>query len=520
MSHFKNRVTMSQRQILSVFEQYQKSRLHFVRSVADLASRPQNTGILINAGVITLLRPLMLDEVTSIQQAAVLALSRLADQHRSLAEAVVREGILPQLVLSLGSKNIMLKRTAALVLRAVARHSSELSQAVVDSRGMDSLVLCLEEVDPSLREAAAWALGSIVQHDASLSQLVVDAGAVPLLVLCLLEPNVSLKRIAVSALSDICKHTPELAQAVVDTGAVAYLAQMTNSPDAKLKRQVFSALSHISKHSVSLSEMVLEAEVFPAALLSLRDPDEYVRKNVATLLREVTKLSPELAQMIVNWGGLGAVIDYLGSSHGNLRLSGIMMLGYVAAHSETLAMAVILSKGVPQLALCLSEESEQHMKAATVWSIGQIGSHTPEHAKAVATANLLPRLLELYMDAGSSEDLRAKCKKALKGILQKCTSLQSMEPLLYDAPTSILKHVLCQLSKVLPHDSKARRVFVTSGGLKRVLEMDAEPDSDLQKHINTITSCFPDDIVKYYSPGYSQALLESLDTHQPRQLSS
>lgn len=68
-------------------------------------------------------------------------------------------------------------------------------------------------------------------------------------------------------------------------------------------------------------------------------------------------------------------------------------------------------QGVPQLALCLSEESEQHMKAATVWSVGQIGQHTTEHAKAVATANLLPKLLELYMDAGSSEDLKAKVRR-------------------------------------------------------------------------------------------------------------
>lgn len=67
-------------------------------------------------------------------------------------------------------------------------------------------------------------------------------------------------------------------------------------------------------------------------------------------------------------------------------------------------------QGVNQLALALSEESEDHIKAATVWSIGQIGRHTPEHAKAVALANLLPKLLELYMDAGSSEDLQTKVK--------------------------------------------------------------------------------------------------------------
>lgn len=52
----------------------------------------------------------------------------------------------------------------------------------------------------------------------------------------------------------------------------------------------------------------------------------------------------QLSQLIVNCGGLGAVIDCLGNCTGGQRLPGIMMLGYVAAHSENLAMAVILSK--------------------------------------------------------------------------------------------------------------------------------------------------------------------------------
>ncbi|XP_041817689.1 sperm-associated antigen 6 [Chelmon rostratus] len=506
---------MSQRQIIQVFEQYQKSRMQFVQTVADLASRPQNIEILLNAGVMSMLRPLILDVVPGIQQTAALALGRLADHSDDLAEAVVKEGILPQLVHSLASQNRFYKKAAAFVLRAVAKHSPELSQAVVACGGVDALVLCLEDFDPGVKEAAAWALGYIARHNTLLSQSVVDAGAVPLLVMCLLEPEMALKRIAASTLSDISKHTPELAHTVVDNGAIAHLAQMILNPDAKLKRQVFSALSQISKHSVSLAEMVIEAEIFPAAVACLRDPDEYVRKNVTTLMREVVKHTPELSQVIVNCGGMAAVIDYLGDCRGNLRLPGIMMLGYVAAHSENLAMAVILSKGVPQLALCLSEESEHHIKAATAWSIGQIGHHTPEHAKAVSTANLLPRLLELYMDASSSEDLQAKSKKALKSILQKCIDLPALEPLLYDVPSNILKHVLCQFSKVLPHDSKARRLFVTSGGLKKVQEIQAEPGSLLQEHINAINSCFPEEIVRYYSPGYSEVLLERLENYQP-----
>ena len=52
----------------------------------------------------------------------------------------------------------------------------------------------------------------------------------------------------------------------------------------------------------------------------------------------------KLSQLIVNAGGVAAIVDYVGDTRGNVRLPGIMMLGYVAAHSENLAMAVIVSK--------------------------------------------------------------------------------------------------------------------------------------------------------------------------------
>lgn len=39
-------------------------------------------------------------------------------------------------------------------------------------------------------------------------------------------------------------------------------------------------------------------------------------------------------------------------------------------------------------------------------------------------------------------------KRALKSIVQYCTHLTALEPLLYVAPNNILKHVLYQYSKV------------------------------------------------------------------------
>jgi len=290
---------------------------------------------------------------------------------------------------------------------------------------------------------------------------------------------------------------------------------MILNPDAKLKRQVLSCFSQISKHSVELAEMVVEAEIFPSVLTCLKDNDELVMKNTATLIREIAKHTPELCQLIMNAGGIGAVIDYIGETKGTIRLPGIMMLGYVAAHSETLAMAVIMSKGVSQLAIILSEEQEDHIKAATVWALGQIGGHTPEHAKAIAVSNVLPRLLQSYISSESSEDLQMKSKTALKKILQKCVYLPSLEPLLHDAPSNILKHVVAQYSKVLPNDPQARRLFVTSGGLKKVQEIETESGTPLEEHIRAINNCFPEEIVRYYSPGYSEALLQRVESFRP-----
>jgi hypothetical protein len=49
---------------------------------------------------------LLLDVVPTIQQTAALALGRLANYNDSLAEAVVKGDILPQLVYSLSEQNV------------------------------------------------------------------------------------------------------------------------------------------------------------------------------------------------------------------------------------------------------------------------------------------------------------------------------------------------------------------------------------------------------------------------------
>ncbi|XP_013775029.1 sperm-associated antigen 6-like [Limulus polyphemus] len=504
-----------EKHVAQVFENYQRARHQFVQTITDLSSKSYNVETLQAAGVLLHLRPLLLDTVPSIQQMSALALGKLANHSREMADAVVKSNVLPQLVYSLAHQNKYYKRSAAFVLRTVSRHSAELAKAVVEVGGLDALLLCLEEFDPQVKESAVWALANVAKHSTELAEAVVEVGAVPLLVLCLQEPEVSLKRIVATALAEIGKHTLELAQALTDTGAIPHLVNLISNPDVKLKRQVLWALSSIVKHSVELAELSVEAEAYPTVLSLLRNQDELVCKNAAIFVRETVKHSSELAFLVVNAGGLGPVVDYLNDTGGHACLPGIMLIGYIAAHSENLAMAVIKSKGVPPLSAMLHEGPEDHMKAAAAWSLGQVGCHTPVHSRAVAETNVLPKLLELFLDPDSSCDLKEKCKRSLKMILQKCTVFPALESLLHLAPPNILKYVMAQFSKVLPHDPEARRLFVTSGGLKKVQLIKAEPGSLLQEHIHAVNSCFPEEIVRYYSPGYPEELLQRVENYQP-----
>lgn len=238
-----------------------------------------------------------------------------------------------------------------------------------------------------------------------------------------------------------------------------------------------------------------------------------------------------MAQLIVNSGGVAAVVDYVNETRGNARLPGIMTLGYIAAFSETLALSVIVAKGVPPLAQALGTETEEHIQAACAWSLGQVGRHSPDHAKTLGDHAVLPKLLKVLTSPGSegeetNTDLKTKTKRALKSILEKTLHLDALEPLLQiSTPPNILKYVVAQFAKILPHDVAARKTFVTIGCLQRLQEIasnlsgqDANTGSPssalsgtkLGEYIRAINECYPEEIVRYYSPGYSATLLEKV----------
>ena len=49
----------------------------------------------------------------------------------------------------------------------------------------------------------------------------------------------------------------------------------------------------------------------------------------------------------------------------------------------------------------------------------------------------------------------------------------------------------------------------------QVQEIKADPGTPLSESIAAINACFPEEIVKYYSPGYSETLLQRVESFQP-----
>lgn len=108
------------------------------------------------------------------------------------------------------------------------------------------------------------------------------------------------------------------------------------------------------------------------------------------------------------------------------------------------------------------------------------------------------KAIQLYDSAQSSNDLRNKCKLMLQSCFQCCLDVAAMEPLLYAAPTDIVEIILRQLSKVLPNDASARRVFQTVGGLKKIQELKSSPSSQISTLVSNINSCYSEEVIKFY----------------------
>ncbi|VDM31112.1 unnamed protein product [Hydatigera taeniaeformis] len=481
--------------------------------MSDLASRPNNIDRLLKYDVISCLGPLLNDPVPTIQQVAAIVIGKIAGFSKKFAESVVDSNIIPMMLKSSGMEHRFYKRSALLALQSIVKHSPDLALAVVRYDALSAINACLEDFDQCVKENAASCVDCIAKHNEDLAQVVVDSGTLPLIILGLQEPGVNLRCISAAVLGDISKHSLTLAQSVVDISAIWHLVKQTTDSCLKLRKQTFVSLTQIAKHTPDFAELILEASIFPQVLISMKDKDVSLRSDAANLIKELCKHTFEACQAVENSGLIPLLVIFVEEGKGHHIIPGIMALGYIAAHSDLQATTVIKTQVLIQFKNILLEESDE-VKTAAAWTIGQIGRHSAGHANAVSEAGLIPTILACYLNSQSSPDLKEKCKRCLKQVLEKCTDMETLQSILPSSPPNILKYVVVQFSKLLPRNATARRAFVVSGCLRKIQEIDAEPGSALYTHITTINNCFPEDVVKFYSPGYPEVLLERVEAYK------
>lgn len=551
------------------FETFARARLEFVRNIASLSERPEYLESLLDEDAFGMLRGLLNDKVPTVQQTAALAVGRMAGFSTELSEELVKSGILEQLTASMRGSTAGHMKAGAFVIRSVAKHSEDLCQYCVEAGCCETLTLCMEQLDTSVREAAAQSLATMALHSGAQAAKVVASGALPLLVAAMQEPEPALKKAAAACIGEVAKHSPELSQAVVQAGGLPALTALMRHGEAKVRRQVCNSLAQIVKHTPSLAEAAVDARAFPVTLVCMQDADAGVRRNAAVCMREIVKHSEQLASVVVECGGVGSAIEYITSrARGADRLAAVMSLGFISAYGEGLAQRVIDAAGVPALKDVMLEEKEDHIRAASVWAVGQTGRHSPSHARALAEADVLRHVLDAHLADESSDDLREKSKRCLKAVIAQCDHVMALQrcvraegrarpratarasvcahfllatppltalplpraparSLLAAAPGNIAKAILRQVTAVLRNDNEQRKQFLASGGLKLVQTLvisaggptghgagrptpAAASDPELVELVSDVNMCYPAEVVSYCRPDYLHRLSDRI----------
>ncbi|CAI5516859.1 unnamed protein product [Closterium sp. Naga37s-1] len=287
------------------------------------------------------------------------------------------------------------KRAAAYLVKAVSRHAgAELAEAGV----LPLLTECLLDAMLAVRETAACALGHVAKHSGDMAMRVVETGAVRLLVTCLQDEAVA--RIALSVLSDVARHSLLHTTAVADAGGITAAVALLGSPDVKTRRQVCVCLSTIARHSESLALQVLDQPGASRLLLCLHDSSPSLRASAAAAVREVARQGPAAAGRLVGMGGIGPLLDAVGTwrdagegegmTKGSAKVSVVVALGFLAASSPDAALAVVASDGISPLQdLIVEGHAHVTLKGACAWALSQMASHGPSHAKAVSDSGVL-----------------------------------------------------------------------------------------------------------------------------------
>jgi len=548
--------------VIQPFEEYQKSRIMFVQTVAELANREQNIDSLKRLGVMKLLGPLLSDPVTSIKQSAALAIGRLARQDVELATSIVEEDkgkILSQLLESLETNNKFYKKAACYVISSIAKHNKELAQKVVEGGAIKFLVACLEEYDPSVKETAAWALRHIAEKSRELAMEIEKAKAIDFLVACLQEPEISIKRVAIKCLSYIAMHSDYLTNQVANDSNLNILLYYLVLKDTSLKRQILLCLGNLAKNSKEVAGRIINGINDNLLTECIKGKDITCQKNALVLVNEIAKKTQEHAQILCAKIKTEVFVNYIYENNGEQRLVGIPILSTLASYNKDHANNIISLHGHEALAITLYTENEQKLLTAACIALGNLAKYSADLTNEISKNLVIPggdradrgdarrentnniqrvysipyKLLEYSVfnrvnwdDYKREEDrklaienyheLKDTAKSALDNIIDYTSTIETVL-LLLEEPRfsnidkgiyeSILVHVVRKIRDLLNENKVYRRDFFKNKSFKKIIELKKTYKS-IKDELVAFNEFYPPEIINFFQDDYEKELLK------------
>ena len=77
-------------------------------------------------------------------------------------------------------------------------------------------------------------------------------------------------------------------------------------------------------------------------------------------------------------------------------------------------------------------ETDPSIQMRATYALGCLGKHSSDHAKALAENDVLNNLMQILINPNSIEELKKECRRALKMIIQNCTSVQALDKIITD----------------------------------------------------------------------------------------
>uniref|UniRef100_A0A8D8X0M1 Sperm-associated antigen 6 n=1 Tax=Cacopsylla melanoneura TaxID=428564 RepID=A0A8D8X0M1_9HEMI len=394
---------------------------------------------------------------------------------------------------------------------------------------MYSITAGLQDFDHNIQTSTAMALGNIARNNKMLAESIIKVEAVPDLIGMLSGKEPALKHAAAFALDNLIKNGSELAEAVEESNAIQVLVKNVQHECHKIRSDAFQCLADMARLSPGIANKVATTPVISNTVQHLYHPDEEVQKNAAALLRDLCKHNLRFVDMVINEGGMDAFLEIIDEEYGPKTLSAIMSLGYMAAQSEELAGDIIVMFGVTRLREILQNEPkdieeqtdvkqkkdcEEQLQVAAGWTLGQIGKHSFENVASLVEEKVLLTLFDKTIQPCASDNLKHKCRNALNLLIPKCEDWTDLEVIfLGNDSEELWPSLLYAFSKIIPCDASARRSFVSSHCLTKMMKIEEKPE--YLPYMKKIYECFPDKVLNLESPTYLNYLMKTLKKFQP-----